>query len=106
MTVFDTTIVGTKFRGARAMAVLKGLRRGDLLRLQREPNNEFDPNAIAVLFGGEHLGYVPRNRNGELIATFKGEKASSLAVELTATAIIDHHNNIVFAPKIRIRKMS
>lgn len=102
--VFDTTIVGTKFRGGNAMEVLKGLRKGARLRLQREPRNEFDPNAIAVLADGQHLGYVPKTDNVKLIAAFKGERPSDLIVELTAEAIIDRRNNVVFRPQIQIRK--
>lgn len=104
MTVFDTTIVGTKFRGARAIDILKGLRKGARLRLQREPRNEFDPNAIAVLADGQHLGYVPKTDNVKLIEAFRGERPSDLIVELTTEATIDRRNNVVFAPKIRIRK--
>lgn len=102
--VFDTTIVGTKFRGNNAMETLKGLRKGDRLRLQREPSNQFDPNAIAVLADGEHLGYVPKTDNVKLIEAFKGERPRDLIVELTAEAIIDRNNNVRFSPKIRIRK--
>jgi len=32
---------------------------GDLLTLKREPENKFDPNAIAVYKGALHIGYVP-----------------------------------------------
>jgi hypothetical protein len=43
---------------------------GSALALRREPGNEHDPNAIAVLApGGAQLGFVPR----ELAATLAGE---------------------------------
>ena len=36
-----------------------------------EPDNEHDPNAIAVYFEGTHLGYVPKEHNkglGDIMA--------------------------------------
>jgi hypothetical protein len=33
---------------------------GRPLELRRDPDNEHDPNAIAVLAGGEQVGWVPR----------------------------------------------
>jgi hypothetical protein len=41
---------------------------GSPLELRRDPANEHDPNAIAVLgaSGGEQLGWVPREAAGEL----------------------------------------
>jgi len=49
---------------------------GSVLTLRREPGNEHDPNAIAVLAsGGAQVGFVPR------------EVAASLAGELDAGAV-------------------
>jgi hypothetical protein len=42
---------------------------GAPLELRRDPGNEHDPNAIAVLAGGEQVGWVPR----ELAAELAGE---------------------------------
>ena len=42
---------------------------GSSLELRREPGNEFDANAIAVLAGGTQVGFVPR----ELAAELAGE---------------------------------
>lgn len=39
---------------------------GDPLRLVREPDNPYDPNAIRVEWQGLKLGYVPRRENGAL----------------------------------------
>ena len=45
---------------------------GKPLELRRDPGNEHDPNAIAVLAAGQQVGWVPR------------ELAAELAVELDA----------------------
>lgn len=39
------------------------LRVGEALRLVREAANTHDPNAVAVYFRGDKLGYVPRRDN-------------------------------------------
>ncbi|HEV7847528.1 MAG TPA: HIRAN domain-containing protein, partial [Thermoleophilaceae bacterium] len=39
---------------------------GSPLELRRDPGNEHDPNAIAVLAGGEQVGWVPRELAAEL----------------------------------------
>jgi HIRAN domain len=101
--MFDTAIVGTKFRGTTALAALAALRKGTRLTIKREPNNPADQNAVAVFLGDQHLGYVPRADNVELAQTFIGLRASALIVEVIAEAIIDG-GEIKFAPKIRIRR--
>jgi hypothetical protein len=42
------------------------LRVGDSLELAREPDNAHDLNAVAVLWRGRKLGYVPRRDNAAL----------------------------------------
>jgi hypothetical protein len=54
------------FRHSAAEDVWAELRQGDRLTLVREPDNEFDPNAIRVEWQGRKLGYVPRKDNAAL----------------------------------------
>ena len=57
--------VGTHFRGAGAVALLKSLKPGTILSLVPEPSNTSDPCAIKVVVQTSsydepfHLGYVP-----------------------------------------------
>lgn len=46
--------------------VLNQIKVGDELDLVAEPDNPFDPSAIAIMCGGVKLGYVPRACNSEL----------------------------------------
>ena len=39
---------------------------GQPLELRRDPDNEHDPHAIAVLAGGEQVGWVPRELAAEI----------------------------------------
>lgn len=38
---------------------LQSRKRMPLMKLQREPNNKYDPNAIKVIIGTKHVGYIP-----------------------------------------------
>lgn len=52
--------VGMRFQPG-AFETLKRIVIGDPITLRREPDNPHDPNAIAMYYQGEKLGYVPRN---------------------------------------------
>jgi HIRAN domain-containing protein len=54
------------FRYHAAASVWRELRVGDALELARESDNPHDANAIAVLWRGHKLGYVPRQDNAAL----------------------------------------
>jgi hypothetical protein len=60
---FRTTIAGVTKQntdGTDRQALIKALRRGEAVRLVREPNNPYDKYAIAVFrISGERLGYRP-----------------------------------------------
>ncbi|WP_165226472.1 HIRAN domain-containing protein [Aquisphaera insulae] len=43
--------------------ILEDLMTGLVLTLVREPKNPHDRRAVALRWGGYHLGYVPRDRN-------------------------------------------
>lgn len=48
------------FRHHRAPALLPALRPGTALALRRESDNPHDPDAVAVYWHGDKLGYLPR----------------------------------------------
>ena len=51
------------FRHYDGGEVLRGLKPGDRLELVREPDNQYDANAVRVEWRGVKLGYVPRRDN-------------------------------------------
>jgi hypothetical protein len=95
-----STIVGTQYRGPEAVAELARLRPGDRLRLVREPENEHDPDAVAVYSGTMHIGYIPRGINRDVADRIMS--ADSVAAIVTAEAIIEG-GDVRFAPRIEIR---
>jgi hypothetical protein len=67
----------------RASGVWPFLRVGEALKLRREPGNPHDPNAIAVWYKNEHLGYVPRLENRTLAQMLdRGERLEARIVRL------------------------
>ena len=53
---FHSKIVGVSFEGRQD--TIAGLRVGTDLTLERQPDNQFDPNALAVYYGALQLGFV------------------------------------------------
>ena len=73
------------FQYHRASGVWSFLRKGEKLLLKREPHNRHDPNAIAVWFMNDKLGYVPRRENRRLAVMMdRGEK-----LEARITLLLD-----------------
>lgn len=61
--LFDTVVAGTSHVPG-IEEILAGLQEGDRLTFLREPDNNYDEKAIAVLTSGESkIGYVPRYDN-------------------------------------------
>lgn len=54
------------FNYYQAPEVWRGMRVGDTLMLEREPDNVHDGRAISVRWQGHKLGYVPRAQNAAL----------------------------------------
>lgn len=60
-------LVGTHFRDSEAKRLVNALVVGDdNFTFEREPDNEYDPNAIKVLVDDVHVGYLARANNHSL----------------------------------------
>jgi len=60
----ESPIAGFQFH--RGDAIWLALEVGEELALVRESSNTHDPDAVAVYFHEEKLGYVPRAENGAI----------------------------------------
>ncbi len=73
---FITVLAGASFRPAEAKAALKAVDGTETLRLEAEPTNPYDVNAVKVIMtaaGVDHvIGYVPRTDNYELSLLLQG----------------------------------
>ncbi len=48
---------------------------GELLTLVRKPENKFDRHAIVLHYGGEKIGFVPKEKNEVLSGLLDSDKA-------------------------------
>lgn len=62
-------VAGVQFRPSKG--IVEGLKEGTRLGLIPEPENKFDPNAIKVMYGTEHLGYIPAKFAAEVGAALQ-----------------------------------
>jgi hypothetical protein len=60
----DFNIAG--FTYGEGLAVFEDLKVGTVLTLEGEPDNPYDPEAVALFLNGSKIGYVPRGKNSEL----------------------------------------
>jgi len=76
------------FRYHAGAEVWRELRVGDRLELAREPGNAYDANAVAVLWRGRKLGYVPRSENAAL--AWGLDRGTPLRARISA--VVEHPN--------------
>jgi single-stranded-DNA-specific exonuclease len=67
---FHTKIAGVTFEGRQD--TIGGLQVGAVLKLERQPGNPHDPNAIAVWYGGLQLGFLNRGIAAHLAPAIDG----------------------------------
>ena len=66
--------------------VWSSLKVGKSLKLVREPDNDHDPDAVAVYFGKSQLGYIPRAENNAIAQMLdRGETLEASITKLKAT---------------------
>lgn len=85
--LLECCVAGTTYR-ENIEEIAEWLETGANLRLQREPENKFDPSAIAVYDAQNNiLGYVPRAKN-EVLARLL-EAGKHLSAKLVAKDTLD-----------------
>jgi len=62
MEIFSN-LVGTHFRPSEARSIANALTIGDEVELVADPENAYDPMAVAVYSSGEHIGFIARQNN-------------------------------------------
>jgi len=85
-------LVGTHFRGSEAKHLVNALAPGDTnFQFEREPDNEYDSNAIRVLIEGEHVGYLARvNNNSVARAMDEGAAISATVIDFEGRKPVLH----------------
>ena len=70
-------LVGTKFRGDEAKALLPALPQGEPLTLVRELDNKYDQAAVQVWARGVHIGYLKGTQNRPIAVRMDADPALS-----------------------------
>ena len=73
MPFHETYIAGVKFR-PDAEAVLAAAPDDAEFQLDPEPTNPHDPNAVRVMLGDVHVGFVPRALSAEISAMIRDSR--------------------------------
>lgn len=92
--MLTVTMVGATFRPAEAKDIVRALNILDSVQLQANPNNEYDPCAVAVYSDDVHIGFIPRESNSALFAVLMdGAEISAeiVAFENTLKPVLEIH---------------
>lgn len=81
----ESPIAGFQFH--RGDAIWPSLAVGEELALVREPENTHDPDAVAIYFGEEKLGYVPRAENSAIAQML--DRGESLDARIRGLSVDD-----------------
>lgn len=79
------TVVGTQYQNPHLLAKVG---EADELQLEREPENVYDPSAVAVLWEGERIGFVPRDHAPTLAALIDHGFRMRATVDYAAKGIV------------------
>ncbi len=76
-------VVGIKHRPREALDAVRQMKAGDRVRLVREPDNQYDRNAVQVWFLAVHIGYVPKVANPRIAAAMDAGIAPEAVVDVS-----------------------
>ena len=82
MGVLTSRVAGVTFEGRQSL--MANVKVGDGIRLEAEPNNPYDPNAVAVFVEndkGGQIGYIPRDAAEEFKGLLEAGKVAYATVE-------------------------
>jgi hypothetical protein len=84
--------------------VAEQLEAGTELTLKAEPENEYDPSAVAIYFGDKKLGYIPKGKNEELSKLLRYGREDLFEVKINYKDL-ERHPERQFGIAVKIRKM-
>lgn len=80
------TMVGASFRPSEVRAIVTHLEVGETVELRADPSNQYDNTAVAVHAHGQHIGFIPKEKNEELFARLMdGEEITGEVVSFENT---------------------
>ncbi len=64
--LFETQVAGTNYI-SEISEKINAIQNGDILNIIWEKNNPFDENALKVIYDNQKFGYIPKDKNKNLI---------------------------------------
>lgn len=96
MPTFRTRLVGAQFRPIEAQALVHALEEGSPVYLERDPENEFDPNAIKICADmdcSEHIGFVAAKHKDDIALASEIAEFMDLDTVYEAYVITPHNKS-------------
>ena len=84
--ILDTYVAGMYYVKALELK-LEGIKKGDVIKLLRAPNNEYDTMAIEVHYNGNRIGFIPADSN-EVVANLM-DAGKHITCYVKATKFLD-----------------
>ncbi len=81
-TYTNVTVVGMHFRGAEVKELVSTFTEGVKLRLEREPDNPYDPNAVKVFYEDTHIGYINKKDASFISDDLIDREATTIVTEM------------------------
>lgn len=81
---------------------IKAMQFDDVLAVEREPRNAHDPNAIKLMRGDKHIGYVPAVHSARLAPLLDAGASCTARIDyvnvqnrlVAITVVVDEHNDL------------
>lgn len=102
--ILNTRVAGVTYEGRQT--IIAQLSIGDPCRLETEPNNPYDKNAIAVkvAHGGQvwHIGYLPKDLAAQVSPYLDGENLMCCIEELTGGFELRNGETAAYGVRLQI----
>lgn len=73
MSTFTVAIRGIKFRPPEAKEVARNLTPHEVVTIEPDPLNEYDPNALKIIARGQFIGFVQKDMAEHIAPRLEGE---------------------------------
>lgn len=102
--VLNVKVAGVTYENRQS--IIAALRGNEPVRVVPEPDNKYDPNALAIHIatsdGVQHCGYVPRYLAADIAPHLEGEAVMAELAEITGGFEIDDGEYAAYGLRIRV----
>ena len=85
----DIDVKGIYYRTKLAKETVPDLTADSVIKLRKEPSNEYDPCAVKVMYERIHLGYVPASVSEKITTLIDGKAIKKIVVKYAGDARLE-----------------